>query len=332
MSQVSLVIPGRNAGRTLAACLESATVLLRRGELAEILFVDDGSTDDSAAIAGRHPVRVVESGGGGPGWARNVGWRAAAGELVWFIDADCEVRDDSLVRLLAHLESPDVTGVGGSYANPYPDRLLPSLIHEEIRQRHLDAPSDVDYLGSFNVLYRRSALEEVGGFDETYVNGPGRPGGEDADLSYRLRDLGHRLRLEPASQVVHHHPTSLDAYLRAQRLHGFWGVRLYRRHTARGAGNSYSTPGDHLQPPLAVLVALSAVGLLHPRGRGPFAALTVLLLSSTVPMAQRLVRRTGDFRLWSFTPFAALRAFARAAGMLRGLAEVVFPGLRPPQR
>ena len=143
-------------------------------------------------------------------------------------------------------KAPEVGGVGGSYSNAVADSLLARLIHAEIRERHLRATAggtvagDVDYLGSFNVLYRRALLDEVGGFDESWVNGPGAPGAEDADLSYRIAALGRRLRLRADARVAHHHPVSLGSYLRAQRLHGFWGVRLYRRHPARGRKNSYS--------------------------------------------------------------------------------------------
>lgn len=332
MSQVSLVIPGRNAARTLAACLGSVVPLLVGGQLAEVLFVDDGSTDATPEIAGRFPVRRLAGGGGGPGRARNLGWRAAAGELVWFLDADCEAQADSLRLLLPHLDDPAVAGVGGSYANPYPHRLLPTLIHEEIRQRHLAAPREVDYLGSFNVLYRRTALQAAGGFDESWVNGPGLPGAEDADLSYRLAEAGHRLRLEPTSQVWHHHPTRLAPYLRAQRLHGFWGVRLYRRHPRRGGGNSYSLPADHLQPLLVLLTAAAALPAVALRRPAAAALPAAALVATCVPMASRLVRRTGDPRLWAFVPFAAVRAAARAAGMVRALAELVVPGVRPPRR
>ena len=90
-----------------------------------------------------------------------------------------------------------MAGVGGSYDNAVPGSLLACLIHEEIRCRHLAMdPEAVDYLGSFNVLYRREILERVGGFDESEFNGPGAPGAEDADLSFRVAELGFRLRFE----------------------------------------------------------------------------------------------------------------------------------------
>ena len=64
---VTLVIPGRNAADTLRPCLEAVVSMLERGELAEIIFVDDGSTDETAKIAAEFPVRCVEGPARGPG-------------------------------------------------------------------------------------------------------------------------------------------------------------------------------------------------------------------------------------------------------------------------
>ena len=93
---MSLVVPGRNVTRTLRACLEAAEPLLDSGRLEEIVYVDDGSSDASAALAQQCGVRCLDAGGRGPGGARNVGWRAATGALIWFIDADCVVESDTL--------------------------------------------------------------------------------------------------------------------------------------------------------------------------------------------------------------------------------------------
>jgi len=148
---VSLVIPGRNCAETLEKCLNSVVPLLERGELQEILFVDDGSTDNTAEIARRYPVQVITGAGGGPGAARNLGWRQAQGASIWFIDSDCVAEPDALQKLLLHLNDPEVAGVGGSYANLYPDSLLATLIHEEIIARHRRMPQEVNFLGGFNV-------------------------------------------------------------------------------------------------------------------------------------------------------------------------------------
>ena len=235
-------------------------------------------------------------------------------------------------KLLEELDGDEVGGIGGSYANAVAGSLLARLIHAEIRERHVAMQGDVDYLGSFNVLYRRSVLEEADGFDESWVNGPGAPGGEDADLSYRVATRGHRLRFRADARVAHHHPVSLWGYLRAQRLHGFWGVRLYRRHPGRGRSNSYSAHLDHLQPVLALGVLLSlAAAVWRPALTWLSAALLLLLLATILPMTFRLTARRGAEMLL-FAPLATLRAFARGLGLTWGILDMVTPGQWRPRR
>src|SRR5687767_9420148 len=193
---ISLVIPGRNCERTIRACLDAVVPLLADGTLREILFVDDGSTDATSQIVGEYPATIVPGQGGGAGAARNLGWRAARGEWVWFIDSDCVAEPGALAILCEHANDPSVAGIGGSYANNVPESLIASLIHEEIVARHERMPAEVNFLATFNVLYRRAALEAVGGFDEHRYNGPGIAAAEDAELAFRLVEAGYRLRFD----------------------------------------------------------------------------------------------------------------------------------------
>jgi hypothetical protein len=245
------------------------------------------------------------------------------------MDADCVVEHEALGLLLLHLDDPEVAGVGGSYANACPDSLLACLIHEEIRERHLSLGGDVDMLGGFNVLYRRDVLVSVDGFDEELFNAPGAPGAEDADLSYRIAKLGHRLRMEARAMTAHHHPTRLKSYLRSQRLHGYWGTRLYARHTERALGNSYSSVVDHLQPAVAVGAMISVPALVLPGFRLIPALLLLALLLLQLPMTWRLLRRTGDRRMAWFAPLGMVRAVARGVGMVLAIPALFVDTFKP---
>ena len=100
MELVSLVIPGRNCARTIGQCLQAVTSLQDSSRLGEILFVDDGSTDETADLVAKFPVTYVRGNGKGPGAARNIGWRTAGHPLVWFVDSDCIAQPDALELLL----------------------------------------------------------------------------------------------------------------------------------------------------------------------------------------------------------------------------------------
>lgn len=321
-ASVSLVIPGRNCAATIAACLDAAVAIRSRADspLGEILFVDDGSSDDTASIVRNYPVRAIVGPRLGPGAARNAGWREAKFRLVWFVDADCVAEADALDKLLPYFAERRVAGAGGSYANARPDSLLACLIHEEIALRHRRMSKRVDFLGGFNVVYRREVLEGVGGFDEHRYNGPRSPGAEDAELAYRVVAAGHELRFDRRSRVAHHHPTRLMRYLRAQRDHGYWRVFLHMRYRRTTGGDAYSGFSDHIQPPLAllhfpVLACALAVGVYRPTW-----ALPALLAACQIPVTAGMVRDTRRMRYLWFIPLGFVRSFWRAAGMLQGLA------------
>jgi glycosyltransferase involved in cell wall biosynthesis len=310
------VIPGRNAVRTLRHCLDAVVPLLKQGVLNEILFIDDGSTDETARLVGEYPVRCLKGEGKGPGHARNLGWRAVSTPLVWFIDSDCVTEPEALSLLMPSFENPMVAGAGGSYGNRCPESLLACLIHEEIVQRHLAMRTEVNYLATFNVVYRRAVLEQVGGFDEGNFNGPGAPGAEDIELAFRLNAAGYQLRFVMNSRVGHYHPTRLRRYLRSQALHGYFRVWLYLHHRDKAAGDSYSGLIDHCQPPLAMLVlALIPLSVLGMSFAVALLVVVSLLGLAQLPLTLRITRRMRSLRYLAFAPFGFIRSFARGLGM-----------------
>ncbi len=327
---VTLVIPGRNAAGTIGACLNSVTPLLGRDGLTEVIFVDDGSRDDTREIVAKYPVRCVAGPGRGPGAARNLGWRAAGTELVWFVDSDCVAEPDALARLVPYFDRLKLGGVSGSYGNMRPDSLLATLIHEEIIERHrwmrraMEHRGRIDFLATFNVLYRRAALEEVGGFDERFLKG------QDAELSWRVMAAGYDLAFDFDSRVRHFHETRWLKYLRTQRQQGYWRVWLHlgREGRAHRGGDSYSTVVDHVQPPLAMLSLCSLLLLAVPGLRWVPAVAAGLLAVCQVPMTARLVKATGKVRLVWFAMMSFLRAYWRGVGMTTATVRAVF-GKRP---
>lgn len=108
--RISIVIPLFNKEKTVARAL--ASIAAQSVEDYEVLVVDDGSTDQGAAMveAWKDPrVRLIRQANGGPGAARNTGWREARASLVAFLDADDEWESEYLDRALSHLENPEVS-------------------------------------------------------------------------------------------------------------------------------------------------------------------------------------------------------------------------------
>ncbi|HNO79491.1 MAG TPA: glycosyltransferase [Phycisphaerae bacterium] len=317
---VTLVIPGRNAAKTIRPCLEALAPFVKSGELAEILFVDDGSTDNTREIVAEYPVTCVPGLGKGPGSARNLGWQTAKTDLIWFVDSDCVAEPNALAPLVARFEDEKMGGVSGSYGNMCPDSLLACLIHEEIIARHRRMPKNVNFLATFNVVYRREALERVGGFDERFLKG------QDAELSWRVMEAGYDLGFELDSRVAHFHETRWLGYFKTQMHQGYWRLWLHLTHKGHSAGDSYSSALDHFQPPLAMLILASIPLLFFKATWWVTPVLIVLLLLAQIPMTSRIVRQTGQLKYLMFALMSFRRAFWRGFGLSKATIDYILAG------
>jgi GT2 family glycosyltransferase len=322
--EIAVVIPGHNCGATLGACLQALVPLLASGQVAKIVFVDDHSSDATRGVAEGFAVQVLSSPRRGAGAARNVGWRAANTEWVWFVDSDCVAEADALSRLCRASAELGAAVVGGSYANQNHGCIVADLIHEEMVARHRAMGRDVTFAITANLLCRRESLERLAGFDESLRLG------QDLDFAYRLVQSGSRLGFDATSRVAHFHETRLWSYLVKQARQGFWRMHLYRRHPQRMKGDTYSGLLDYVQPPLALLAfAAPALGLLWGApvlGVSGGLLAVAALVSCQLPRATALVRSTRDARYWSYVPFGAARALFRGVGMLLGMAAVSLEG------
>lgn len=321
---ISVIIPAYNAAATLPLCIEAC--LKQSYSSIEVIVVDDGSTDDTAAAARRYPITYLQQKNQGPAAARNRGAENAQGSFLAFTDADCIPEIDWIEKLAAGL-STGVVGVGGSYGIANGDRLLAKMIHEEIMVRHSRFEGAVDYLGSFNVLYDAHAFRAVGGFDENFKTASG----EDNDLAYRLYDKGGQLRFVQGAKVSHHYPTRLWPYLRTQARHGFWRVKLVAKHGRRKYGDQYASrfeltsivvSGCGLYMAVALLLVGGAVLILESWSSTALlsgAIVAIIVLAFQLPLVVQMAARSGDARMTAFVVVKLLREAARVLGMMIGV-------------
>ena len=223
---VSVVVAARNAGPTLAGCLDSLTRLNYPDY--EIILVDDGSTDDTPEIASRfETVGYSRQQSMGLSMARNTGIAVAQGEIVAFIDADCHADEDWLYYLVGDLLRGGQAGVGGhclpSRGNPAVSaalRVLPGG-----RAPVLLSEREAEQIPGCNMAFWKSSLEEIGGFDPAL-----RQAGEDVDLCWRLLRNGHGLGFSPAGLVRDSRASTVGAYLRRQESQGEADALLTRKY------------------------------------------------------------------------------------------------------
>lgn len=219
---MTVVVAARNAHSTLGACLAS----LRALDYPDftITVVDDGSTDDTAAIARHAGVTVLIGPGRGAGAARNLAIDASAADVVAFTDADCTVPPQWLRALTDGLATPDVAGVGGNQRNVFPagrdaeaqhfDAFFKVASVVSAYTRSGERAQLVDHVASCNSAYWRAALVDVGGFPADFWPG------EDVDLDYRLARRGYRCLYVPNAEVAHHRPGTLAWFRQMMRRYG----------------------------------------------------------------------------------------------------------------
>lgn len=223
---VSMIVPAHNAAQTIGRCVDS--LLAQSYPAFEVIVVDNNSTDATASAAARPGVRVVSETSRQSSYAaRNTGWRTARGTLIAFTDADCVADPEWLARLAAGFNDPAVAGVAGRVLALSPETVLERFA-ERRRQVSNDASMSCSYLPyaiTANVVYRRDALEALGGFDESLISGG------DADFAWRLQQqLGRRLAFAPEALVRHKHRGTFGAFWRQHRLYGYGTAMLYERY------------------------------------------------------------------------------------------------------
>jgi len=236
----SVVVPAHGASRYLPETLGALLASDIPREKWELIIVDDGSLDETAAVAGRFADTVIRLPGPphGPAYARNRGFEVARAPIVAFFDADVVVHRDTLRRLLEVLNSrPDAGAVFGAYdTQPRASGLVSqyrNLIHHYV---HVRGAGEVDTFWAGAGAIRREVFEEAGMYDEWHY---ARPQIEDIELGARIRSLGKGILLAPEIQVTHLKKWSLGNVVRTDlRDRGIPWARLLAQ---RGATLSAKT-------------------------------------------------------------------------------------------
>ncbi len=311
---ISVIVPAHNAADTLAACLAALQQQTRAPD--EIIVVDDGSTDETAAIAQRAGARVLRQAHQGPAAARNLGAQMAAGDILLFTDADCKPATDWTREMLAPFADESVVGVKGIYRTQQPS-LAARFVQAEYEDKYdrMERCATIDFVDTYAAAYRRSTYIENEGMDPGFP----RASGEDVEFSYRLAQRGYKLVLARGAVVYHRHPDTLPKYLRRKFHVGYWRVRMYQKHPQKMVADSHTPQSLKLQMGL-VLGLAPALGLtaFWKMGWLVVVGLVVAFGISMMPFVVKTWRRDKTVA-WLAPVFLFLRALALDAGFLVGL-------------
>jgi GT2 family glycosyltransferase len=237
LKQTSIIVCTVDRLTDLEECLKSLRPFHEAG--AEIVVVNNGPHFAAVEeIARRHGARVVTEPRRGVSRARNAGVRAAAGNIMAFLDDDSVAAPDWLPLLLAPLSDPQVLAVAGSIFS----QTLADPVSQAFDFLHLaqfprsqiivdaDAeqnifPMRAALVGNANMAIRRMAFERFGYFDTRLGRGTRIGSGEEPDLLLRILRGRARIAVEPAARILHRHSTDWRAVRR-------WAFHSGCAHTA----------------------------------------------------------------------------------------------------
>jgi GT2 family glycosyltransferase len=214
---VSVVVANWNRKELLRACL--ASLARQTGVESETIVVDNGSTDGSAAMADEFGARVIRNAENrGFCAANNQGIAAARGEFIALLNNDAEAEPGWLAALLRVCASRSEVGMAASkilvWEDPsridkaghliFPDGQNRGRGSGALDQGQYDREEEVLWPDGCAAMYRKSMLDQIGGFDEDFF-----AYGDDAELGLRARIAGWRCVYAPDAVVRHHRGSTM---------------------------------------------------------------------------------------------------------------------------
>jgi len=224
--EASVIVPVYNADATLEDCIRSLLNLDYPADRYELIFVDNGSTDQSPRILQRFSdrIRILSELKPGPSAARNTGIRSARFPLVAFTDSDCTADPHWLRRLVAPLLAPDVGVSGGTIRSQRPCNQIEAFgerVHDNRRAITCYKPP---FVAGGNWASRAEILKQVNYFDEAFLRA------EDCELSCRMLQAGFRFVYVPEAIVYHRNESTYFGLFLEGFSHGLNSIPLIERH------------------------------------------------------------------------------------------------------
>jgi len=175
--KVSFVIPALNVEKTITKCLKSIFDQ-DTNEKFEVILLDNGSQDKTIELASQFGIRIFKEPGKSVAALRNLGAKFSRGEIIAYVDADCMIARNWLEKALRYFNNFKIGAVGSP--TRVPDNATWVQKAWYVQRKGSDKVEEVEWLPTENLLVRKEAFLEVGGFNEDLVTC------EDVDFCYRL--------------------------------------------------------------------------------------------------------------------------------------------------
>lgn len=238
--KISIIIPVRNAERTLDQTFEYIFKINYPRENMELVLADGGSNDKTVEVIKKwqtkYPfIKLVEIPNcPSPGFARNKALEKVSGDYLFFTDGDCAPTPEWINIILNKFQTdPEIAGIGGEIYTKIvePDNIIESYCEQtgflrvagrywymDIKEGYFPPISDMSpsevcghrafYFATANAAYRKSIIDKLG------LKFWNEPTGEDIEFSLQMRKAGYKLYFAPEARVDHMHRASLEALLK----------------------------------------------------------------------------------------------------------------------
>jgi len=260
---ISIVVGVRNMENTIEKCLNS--IIAQTYKNKEIFVINDGSEDNTLNILLKIkeentniPITIKTTSKLGISHARNLGYEVANGEFIAYTDADCVIVENWLELVIPYFDDPDVGLVGG-VTKFRSDNSYSSIYRQvEFDKRYKNVKKrEVVWAGGPGSIFRKSVLEEVGGFNPNWIHG------EDAEISFLIFEMNYKIIKEDRA-LTYHVP---EKKIRNLVYKGYRDGKAYVRatffHPSTSLKNKFNTswyvPYDMVFQPIlyAILILLA---------------------------------------------------------------------------
>lgn len=233
---ISVIVGVRNEEKFIEECIESLLNLDYLRDSYEIIIVDGMSTDKTRELVQKYPVKLLLNERKNVAAARNLGVKNSREELVAFTDGDCKVDSQWLKTLVREMQNApeDVVCFGGPNLIFDTDPMFGRVVGYaqetflgsggSAQSKNSTKKHYVSSLPNCNAMYKKSAIQEVGGFDERFLVG------QDGDLNYRIGKKGNRFLYIPEAQVLHHRRGTFKSFSVRMFKYGMWMAELFKKH------------------------------------------------------------------------------------------------------
>lgn len=236
--EYSVIIPVYNGEKTISACVQSLLDQNINRDRYEIIVMDDGSMDKTREKTTVYTqVRYMYQENSGPAVARNNAVKIANGEIVLFIDADCEASRDWILEMTKPFVTSEIVGTKGAYRTKQ-DEWVARIVQMEYEMKYerMKRERYIDFIDTYSAAFRREVFIKTGGFDTTFPCASV----EDQEFSFRLSGLGYKMVFNPDAIVYHLHSSSIPAYCKKKFKIAFWKISVLERHPGKILRDSHT--------------------------------------------------------------------------------------------